>query len=334
MPEIDLDKKFRYDKYYEKNARKRKYYLIFRCIYYIYLMIHMLNPFYWIHKYSLDNVCADGIFVTIYSEKEVKYCARKYGKFLAGIYLCMFNFDDYDYSDLLKYCPNIIYLRISIHGRSRNLESIYELKNLKYLHADQYFREKLELSGNSKLESITLAHKNFKNGIPYLPNLKHLVIRNFRNSNLSELQKFPKLESLYMIQSRNLESLIHISKLINLEYVSLYGLGKLKSLGDLGRLKNLRYLIFERCRNLSDISGISGAEALEYIYFYECNSLGDLRSLISCQNLVDLHLRVETNLDSSYDEVVKALPKLSYSGLYGSRRRKSSATQPSDEPTT
>lgn len=321
MSTVDLDEQFRYDEYYETRARAQKHRIFFQCFYYLYLTIHIFNPFYWVHKYGLYRVDSYGIFVVIYRAKEIEYCAKKYGRFLAGISINIDNFDDFDFADLVKYCPHIVFLRISILGRSRNTESILKLKNLKYLYADQYFNEKLNLDGNDQLESIALRYNNFNNGIPYLPNLRQLTIGNFPKSDLEDLTNLPNLRSLHMIQCRNLLSLQHISKLQHLEYVSLYGLGKLQSLGDMGSLKKLRYLIFERCRNLVDISGLYGAEALEYIYFCECNSLGDLRPLISCQNLVDLHLRVETNLDSSYDEVVKALPKLRYSGLYGSRRR-------------
>jgi len=316
-------REFRHEKYRNLYEYGEKRYLSFEFIDNVISAFRRINPFTAHLEYEIISKYGRSVDLWVHSLKGLIQCSKKFGNDINYISLSIEKEFDFDIKNILKYTPNINSLYIPMSPtKFNNINLLNNLNNLIKLSIDWSNVEKLNFDGNETLKSLKVRYSDLKNGIPHIPNLQVLWVDNFNQSDVSEIARCPNLRKLSLIKSRKLESLRGVAELQHLEYVLLYGLGKLTSLKDLNELEKLRYLLLERCRNLSDLSGISGSPMLEYLSFHECNNLGDLHPLKSCQRLIDLHLRVETNLDASYEEVVSALPNLRYTNTDLTKSRK------------
>ena len=166
--------------------------------------------------------------------------------------------------------------KIHIDADKKNIYSIYNLKNLKYLSGN--FSVPIDYSKFQTLESVSLEwNKNIKN-FNKCTCVKYLTLSKFTEKDFSLIATFFELENLKVYYSK-VESLNGLQNLNNLIRVDLDNLRKLTDVSALNvsHKKKLRKLFIYNSPVLMNITAIEHQDQLEMLQLVKIGEINSLK---------------------------------------------------------
>lgn len=156
-------------------------------------------------------------------------------------------------------------------------ESIFELKNLKWLSLAKFPFDNLEnMSVFKNLEYLGVGNCKLKS-----------LLCSVKLTNLIELS----LSSMPLITS--LEGINSYPNIIDLDFYDMKNLSNIESIKLLSKLKKLS---FENCKNLGNINTISSLDKLEELYINNCDKIESLKPITNLNKITKLHFIESTNI--------------------------------------
>jgi Leucine-rich repeat (LRR) protein len=189
---------------------------------------------------------------------------------------------------ILKELPELRYLRISGKFKKPEYKVIESLSRLEQLSIADYEAYELNFSKLKNLKSYFSPIKHIDHPIFHCKTLEYIGtntnlehFESFSNLNhlkevylhakkiksLNGIENIPNLRLLEIDYGSNLYDISSLSKLKNLEKLSLYGCKRLKSLEDVSRITNLRCLYFDECGVIESLRPLQRCKSIEYVSF-------------------------------------------------------------------
>lgn len=186
--------------------------------------------------------------------------------------------------DFLTFYKGIKVLRLYLRGL-RDLTPILALADdLENLQLGEFDFKKISLEPLSQLKNLTslsaVRNQNGLEGITQLPNLSRLVLTGHSIEKLTFLNDLTKLKQLYIGfgTSKNLDNIKKLSKLEELDVLSVRQLSDIKAVSKLTNLVKLRMQSEKQITALPDLSNLPN---LKYISLTDFGALEDVSSLVN-----------------------------------------------------
>jgi Leucine-rich repeat (LRR) protein len=175
---------------------------------------------------------------------------------------------------------------LSLHGYSvsTDLSVLKEQGKLEQLVLDTNWKPPIiDFSWFPWLKSVSLSWRRgvFKN--TQLNNLDELRIWKYSNKDLTELEGFPYIKHLQLVQAK-CENLEGIEKLDNLENLDVYYMSKLTDISALA-LDSLRFLAIENSKKIMGYNSIGKCHNLEKLYIHDSAPIDSLAFVNQLKNI-------------------------------------------------
>ncbi len=198
----------------------------------------------------------------------------------------------------LKNCPTLRHISVTpplTATDGYDFSPLYELKGLKSVHCSTCygkFHEHHSTVDYSKFPQLELVAPQCEYDLNFqkIPTLKSLIVRNYREDDITHLFCSKVLDTLSITTSK-IRSLSGIAKAPKLQRLSLNYNRSLYDIREIaGVTKSLRALVIRNCPKIEDFSVLSELTNLEYLELDGSNLLPDLKFLDQLPNLKTLRM--------------------------------------------
>lgn len=195
-----------------------------------------------------------------------------------------------------------------------SLDFVYEFKELEGLVFPLFKDTEFILDCSKLPKSLYSLHfqvysKNKLKNIEALnkTDLKHLVISDFIEKDLTKLSSLTNLKSL-SFKTAKIKSLKGIETLINLKCLSFGGVRSLTDISDIKTLQKLKFLEFDICWKLQDFSPIGKLKELEVLQLMDCKNLASIKFVKELPKLKQLYTLGTTIINDYETTPAKDIP--------------------------